>query len=98
MLNVSKALAIGFAAVTVTSGAFAQEAETVKFRYDKTATIEANYSDFKRTARRACDDGSILYSHTLEQACRADLLDQAVPATKQDAFIAYHEQMVALAI
>lgn len=95
MMKVSKALAIGFAAVTLPACAFAQDVQTVKFRYDKTATIEANYAEFKRKARRVCDDASIVYTHTMERACRADLLDQAVFATEQDAFIAYHEQMIA---
>lgn len=98
MINVSKALAIGFAAFALTSAASAQEAEKVEFRYDMTASIEANYAAFERTARRACDSASVLYTFTMEQACRADLLDQAVPATKQDSFIAYHQQMIDRAV
>ena len=98
MLNVKRAMAICFAAVTVTSGALAQDAETVKFRYDKAASVESNYAHFERTARRACDDASVVYSYTMELACRAALLDEAVPATNQDAFIAYHAQMTANSI
>ncbi len=98
MINISKAFAIGFAAIALTAGASAQAGETVDFRYDTAISIQANYAEFERTAKRACDYNSPLYSTKMEQACRADLLDQAVPATKQDAFIAYHQQVIARAI
>lgn len=94
MINVSKALVIGFATIALTTGASAQEREMVEFRYDTTASIEANYAAFERTARHACDSASVLYTFTMEKACRVDLLDQVVPATKQDAFIDYHQQVI----
>lgn len=93
MINVSKALAIGLATFALTAGASAQEAEKVEFRFDTTASVQSNYAEFKRTAKRACNDSSAWYSKKMELECRADLLDQAVSATRQDVFIAYHQQM-----
>lgn len=90
----SKALFVGAAAIALTTAASAQELVKVDFRFDRSLSTEENYVVFEKTARRACDDGSILVTFGQERACRADLLNQVVAKTMEPSLVAYHQQMI----
>ena len=90
MPTFAKTLVIGAAAVLSSATAFAEEPFTATFRYDRTQSLERNYAAFEITAKRACNEISPLTSRSMLRKCRSSLVDQAVAATRQAAFIALH--------
>lgn len=90
MFTVSKALIAAAALLSTTAPAFAQDAITAEFRYDRTLSVEQNYAAFARTAKRACDDISPMVGARGQNKCRASLIEQAVAASKVGELIAYH--------
>lgn len=92
MFTISKSLIVAAAALVSTAAASAETQEKINFSYDKNASVEQNYAAFARTAKRACSDVSALQGYKGQRACRRELLDQAVSATKQGTLIAHHQQ------
>lgn len=90
MFTVPKALTLIAAAILSTSPAFAQDSETVSFRYVRSASVEANYAAFRTTAQRACADLSNLITLTARMECQKSLIAQAVSASRIEDLIALH--------
>ncbi len=91
MFNIAKTLTLGAAAILSASTASAQDTINATFSYDRAASLEQNYAAFEMTAKRACEGMSSLLPSRANRTCRADLIAQAVSATKLSSFIAYHQ-------
>jgi len=98
MFNFSKTLIAASALIATAGTASASGNFTAKFNYDASAPIEVTYASFEQTAKKACrisvrKAGGIAAKTKFEASCRAQLVSDAVEATKMDTLIAYHEQL-----
>ncbi len=85
------------AALLSASTAFAQDSQSVSFRFDRALSVEQNYQAFTLTAKRACEAMSSLTRYSAQQACRSNLVAQAVSATRHGNLIAHHQSHTSLA-
>jgi hypothetical protein len=92
--NILTAIAVTTAAITATSVSAKAEGLEITFTYDPSDSIEEIYSDFKRTARKACKSRRILHTGELkgEYQCRRQLLTKAVAASGHQELALYHER------
>jgi hypothetical protein len=68
----------------------------VEFAYYKTDPAEEIYSDFKRTAKRACTEDSIrpLSLRRMEAVCSASLMDKVVEKLGRADVAAVHQNRI----
>ncbi len=92
--NMFAAIAVTTAAITATSVSANSEKLEITFTYDPSDSIEEIYSDFKRTARKACKSRHILHTGELkgEYQCRRQLLAKAVAASGHQELALYHDR------
>ncbi len=90
--NMLAAIAVTTAAITATSVSAKPAGLEITFTYDPSDSIEEIYSDFKRTARKACKSRRILHTGELkgEYQCRRQLLAKAVAASGHQELALYH--------
>ncbi len=98
MTNTIKTLVAAAAALSFAGTAIAQDDVTTTFSYDPAASIEANYSDIRETASKACDQMHLrrTTSYTsaynrLKKDCRANMIEAAVEAINDPFLTALHE-------
>ena len=87
--------AAAFGGVSTASASSPSQPETfrVEFTFASNAPVEDIYADFRRTARKACQqDVGDLIRMRFERACASDLLDKAVQMTGEPSLIALHRQ------
>jgi len=97
MITLFKAALAGTAFVALAGTAAAEATFSADFTYTETAPVQVTYTAFERTAKRACraemrDIRQLGARMKMEQSCTAQLLAQAVEATRSDVLIAYHDQ------
>lgn len=73
-----------------TLNASAEIKEEINFQFDHKVSIERNYANFKRKAKRACRSTPYFYPYNLTVKCRQELMDQAVKAINLEEFSAFH--------
>lgn len=99
MTNTFKTLLAASALIAFSGTAFAGETTSTTFTYDSSAPVEATYERFQKIAGKACeislrDAGGIVAKARMENKCSAELVGDAVKATKTDVLIAYHNQQL----
>ena len=103
MTRITKTLISSIALLSIAVTAHAgEDTFDTRFHYDKSASVEANYSSFEETAQQACRaeikraerlQGRIPLNDKarFDRSCNAQLMDKVVAATKISVFIAYHD-------
>ena len=99
MTNTFKTLIAASALVAFSGTAFAGETTSTSFTFDSSAPVEVTYERFQKIADAACeislrDAGNIVAKARMENKCSADLVGEAVKATKTKVLIAYHIQQL----
>ncbi|MEM7492990.1 MAG: hypothetical protein AAF296_06370 [Pseudomonadota bacterium] len=97
MTKTIKALIAGSAMTLALGSASADNTFTADFTFSPTAPVEITYERFEDIAEQACKaDASELRGvgvrMKIEDTCRAQLLEDAVKASKLRTLIAYHQQ------
>ena len=105
MTKLFKALIAGTALLALSGTAFAGEPAPTTFmttfKYDAVAPMVVTYVRFQKTAKRACKvnhrtAGGLAAKARFERKCQAQLVGDAVKATKLRTLIAYHNQRMGL--
>ena len=99
MTNTFKTLIAASALIALSGTAFAGETTSTKFTYNSSAPAEVTYERFQDIAEQACvislrDAGGLVTKTRMESKCRAEMVDDAVKATKTTVLIAYHNQKI----
>ena len=99
--SVFKTLAIALAASGIAFTASAGSMEEnfdVTFQVDPSASVEENYAEFERVARRACRPSSMLSvfrTHPRSiRACEADLINKVIAEAAISALTAHHQDQL----
>ncbi len=98
MTNIIKIFITCSAILTLSGTAFADDSILTRFTYDASAPVEQTYARFQKTAERDCNirlraAGGLVMKTRVEKKCRAQLIANAVKATKIKTLIAYHSQL-----